>query len=429
MRRRRLLALLAAYAAAPRAAARDAALQGLTEGPEAVLGVAMIARDRRGRIAFAAAHGRGVSGEGATRRERPLTLDTPARVASISKLVAMVGFMRLVGQGRLSLEADVSDVLGWRLRHPAHPDAVITAARLASHTAGLRNGRDYPVPAGRRLQDALTPGAPHYDGGSWFAPAPTRPSDFAYADVNFAVLAQLMERATGERFDRLMTRRLFAPLGLDCGYNWSGVSQRTRDLASACCRRVEGAWTPEVDALVPAAPGVRVYPPPERPDVTADDVAVGENGFAFAPQGGLRASVRDLDALARAFSRAAHGDGGVIPTAAVRRMQRPAWRWARGNGDPDRGLYHAYGLGLQVPTGRTGPAGDAFFGPGSADWRGHLGDAYGLVSGLFWNLRDGRTLSWIIPGTSRPSDETSGARSSLSPWEEAVIDAGLQRAA
>jgi CubicO group peptidase (beta-lactamase class C family) len=42
-----------------------------------------------------------------------------------------------------------------------------------------------------------------------------------------------MERRSGERFDRLMRRLVFDPLGLDCGYNWSGVSQDKRDRASA----------------------------------------------------------------------------------------------------------------------------------------------------------------------------------------------------
>ena len=70
-----------------------------------------------------------------------------------------------------------------------------------------------------------------------------------------------------------------------------------------------GAWTPQVDAAVPAAPAVRILSAPEAP-LTADDVRVGENGFAFSPQGGLRASVRDLDALARAYSRLTHGGRG-----------------------------------------------------------------------------------------------------------------------
>ncbi|MGO1892411.1 MAG: serine hydrolase, partial [Luteimonas sp.] len=54
---------------------------------------------------------------------REVTVDDPSRVASISKLVVAIGVMRLVEAGELDLEADVSGLLGWNLRHPEFPDA------------------------------------------------------------------------------------------------------------------------------------------------------------------------------------------------------------------------------------------------------------------------------------------------------------------
>ena len=432
MHRRSLLAAAGATAALAAAPARPqpprTALAVLADPSRAdsVLGVGMIARGRDGRVVLAEAQGRGVLGEGPTRRERAFTLDTPVRVASISKLVAMTGFMRLVERGAIGLDDDVSRTLGFRLRHPAHPDVAITPRRLASHTAGLRNGEAYPVPVGRRLQDALTPGAPLFENGGWFAPPSAGPDAFAYADVNFAVLAQLIERLGGERFDRFMTRTLLRPLRLDAGYNWSGVGQARRDLASACCRKSDGVWSPQVDAVVPPAPQVRILAAPDRPGLTADDVRLGENGFAFSPQGGLRASVRDLDRLARAYGGVARGArGGPLTPSSLAQMQAPAWRHDGRNGDTTNGFYRAYGLAVQIPTGIDGAGGDAFFGPGSSDWRGHFGEAYGLVSGLFWNTKDGRTLSWIINGTPSEAKDAPGRRSALTAWEEAVIDAGL----
>lgn len=412
--RRSVLGLLVAAAAVgPGVRAAEAALAALADpaNPDGVLGVGVVARDGRGRVRLAEAHGRGVLGEGDGRRERPFTLDTPVRVASISKLVAMSGLMRLVERGRARLDADVSEALGWRLRHPAHPGAPITAAMLASHTSGLRNGADYPVPVGRRLQDVLTPGGAAFEA-DWFAPAAQPPGFFAYADVNFAVLAQVMERASGERFDRLIRRTVLVPAGVDAGYNWSGVSQAARDRASAACRRVAGAWTAQTDAVVPSAPGVRVLAAAAE---TADDYRIGENGFAFSPQGGLRASVRDLDRLAQAFRR----------DLRVARMARPLWTHDGANGDTTRGYYRAYGLGVQIPLGVEGPGGDAFFGRRSTDWRGHFGEAYGLVSGLWWNVRDGRTLAYVINGLPREASASPGRRSAATPWEETVIDAAL----
>ena len=391
--------------------------------PDTVMGVGVIARDGGGAVVLEQAHGSGLRMIDGGLQTRAFTLDTPMRIASITKLVAMTALMTLVEAGRLSLDDDAGDLAGFRLRHPAHPDIHITPAMLASHTSGLRNGPSYPVPLGHGLLEAFTPGGRHFDDGGWFAQASEPPGFFTYADVNFAVLAQIAERVSGERFDRFLKRTTLDPLALEAGLNWSGVSDAVRARASAAGRLIDGVWAPQVDGEVPPFPAIRVTTSPEAPDLTADDYRPGENGFVFSPQGGLRASVRDLDRLARSYA----GHDGVTPLVSretVERMSAPLWTWdpASPNGHTDRGLLQSYGLSVHIPTGRDG---DAFFGPGSQDWRGHFGIAYGLQSGLFWNRRDGRTLTYIISGTPRDGEGLSGARSAASPWEESIFDAAL----
>ncbi|MDP1911934.1 serine hydrolase [Brevundimonas sp.] len=410
---------------AARAKADALALGGLADParPDTVMGVGVIARDGGGAVVLDQAHGSGRLTIDGGLRTRPFTLDTPMRIASITKLVAMTALMTLVEAGQLSLDDDAGDLAGFPLSHPAHPDIRITPAMLVSHTSGLRNGPSYPVPVGRPLAEAFTPGGRHFDEGGWFAPVSEPPGFFTYADVNFAVLAQIAERVSGERFDRFLKRTTLDPLGLDSGLNWSGVSDAVRARASAACRLINGVWAPQVDGEVPPAPAIRVTTPPEAPGLTADDYRPGENGFVFSPQGGLRASVRDLDRLARSYA----GHDGAPPLVSretLDRMSAPLWTWdpARPNGHTDRGLLQSYGLSVHIPTGRDG---DAFFGPGSQDWRGHFGIAYGLQSGLFWNRRDGRTLTYIISGTPRDGEGLSGARSAASPWEEVIFDAAL----
>ena len=429
MHRRTLLTAAAALVAAP-ASARGGGSDGgplaaLTDpaNPDGVLGLAVIARGPDGAVTLSAAHGLGMTEGDGGPTTRPFTLDTPMRIASISKLVAMTGLMTLVEAGRLSLDDDVSDLVGFPLRHPAHPGVRITPAMLASHTSGLRNGPSYPVPVGRDLAEAFTPGGRHFDDGAWFAPASEPPGFFAYADVNFAVLAQIAERISGERFDRFMTRTVLAPLGLDAGYNWSGVSDAARARASACCRRLDGVWAAQVDGEVAAAPAIRVLAADDQPGLTAEDYRVGRNGFVFSPQGGLRACVSDLDRLARFYA----GSGPppsrpIVSRESLDRMATPLWRHDGANGHTDRGLLQSWGLSVHVPTGRDG---DAFFGPGSVDWRGHFGIAYGLQSGLFWNRRDGRTVSYMISGTSRDGEGLSSTRTAASPWEETILEAAL----
>lgn len=396
-------ALLCSAAARGDAGALEAVLNPPGGPPMASAGI--IARHGDGRVALRLAGGQAFGPAG----PRPFALDQPFRVASVSKMIAAAAFAPLALAKGLDLDGDASPLVGFRLRHPAHPDVAITPRMLLSHTGGLRNGKTYPVPLGRKLEAAFLPGGRHYDDGAWFGPAEHRPGDwFAYADVNFALVAQMLERASGERFDLHLNRVLFRPLGLDVGYNWSGVSQARRARAAAAVHRDGGQWTTQVDAAVPEAPKIAFTRPPEAPGLEAADYRVGDNGFVFSPQGGLRLSVEDMDRLARMFTAGGHWQGReVVPRAALEAMQTRAWTFdpARPNGETDDGFLQGYGLGCEAPLGRPGPHGDAFFGPDSADWRGHFGDAYGWITGLFWNRRDGRTLVYALngmPETGRP---------------------------
>ena len=112
-------------------------------------------------------------------------------------------------------------------------------------------------------------------------------------------------------------------------------------------------------------------------------------------------------------------------------METPVWRYdpnhpngETGEGGADDGVFEGYDLGVEIPQARHAKAGDAFFGPGSEHWRGHLGDAYGWMTGLFWNLRDGRTVVWAANGM-RETERPRGRRSALTPAEETLIDLGL----
>ena len=136
--------------------------------------------------------------------KRSISADDPVRVASISKLVTAIGAMRLVEQGKLDLDADLSPLLGWQLRHPAFPDTPITLRLLLSHRAGLTDAAGYyAIPLDGSLRDTTD------DPRAWDdAHAPG--TFFRYTNLNFAVVASAMERATGERFDKLMQRLVFA---------------------------------------------------------------------------------------------------------------------------------------------------------------------------------------------------------------------------
>lgn len=105
----------------------------------------------------------------------------------------------MVDAGVIDLDRDVSGYLGWRLRNPAFPDNPISLRLLLSHQASLLDGADeYVIPLGDTLRDRLA--APQL-WDSAHAPGSGR---FHYANMNFPVVASVIEAATGERFDRVM---------------------------------------------------------------------------------------------------------------------------------------------------------------------------------------------------------------------------------
>ena len=125
--------------------------------------------------------------------KRAISIDDPVRIASISKLVLAIGVMRLVEQGKLDLDADVSTTLGYTLRNPAYPQAPITLRLLLSHRASLTDAAGYwQVPLDgefrKLLDDPKAWDAAHAPGAYW-----------RYANVGFPLIGAVIERATGDR--------------------------------------------------------------------------------------------------------------------------------------------------------------------------------------------------------------------------------------
>ena len=319
---------------------------------------------------------------------RPVTVDDPVRVASISKLVVAIGVMRLVEQNRLDLDTDVSTYLGWRIRNPHFPDQAITLRLLLSHRASLTDATDYVLPLDADMRERLA------DPAAWSATAAPG-TRFAYANWGFPIVAAVMERATGERFDRLMQRLVLAPLKIDACYNWASCPPATVTRAVVLYR--DGK--PVRDDHHGSAPVCPVNPARDG----ACDLSTwraGANGAIFAPQGGLRISARGLARIGRLLLGRGTVDGvRLLSPGSVATLARPLWTFdggngATGEGADGNGFYCRYGLGVTLTaTPRPGCRDDPF---GDGLTRiGHAGDAYGLRSGLWIDPARGTGVAYF----------------------------------
>ncbi|GAA0487296.1 hypothetical protein GCM10009096_32710 [Parasphingorhabdus litoris] len=326
------------------------------------------------KVSFDGDHIATVAIQGLSNREtgRALMADDPVRIASISKLFVSLAVMRLTEKKLLKLDADVSDYLGWQLRNANYPDIPITLRQLLSHQSGLRDGINYALPMDVKLENELK------DPRAWDADHPPG-QYFTYSNLNFPVIAAVMEAATGKRFDQIMKEELFDPLALDACFNWTLCSDQ-KIMAAVTLYRANG------DVARDDLRGIREacsVVPESNGGCDLRNYQLGKTGSIFSPQGGLRISARDLAKAGQMFLL---NDGSFLSPASIATMTHPAWQYDGTNGNSEDGYFCAYGLAVHIlaAPGRRASCKDDPFGDGEMRF-GHSGEAYALKSGLWIN--------------------------------------------
>lgn len=275
----------------------------------------------------------------------PLSSDDLFRIASISKSFSATSFMQLVEAGKASLDEDISDLLGFKVRNPAYPEVVITMRMLLSHTSSINDSQGYFT------LDAINP-AQNPDWEKCFNDY--RPgTSYKYCNLNYNLTGTIIEKISGERFDHYVSNHILQPLGLYGGYN-------VDDLDSS-----RFATLYEYDAAshnFTASPAAYA----SRKEIL-EKYMMGYTTPVFSPTGGMKISAPDL---ARYMTM--HMNGGrykgkkIISKKSAKLMQTPVNREA------------GYGLALQK-TGKLIP-GEYLV--------GHTGSAYGLYSMMFFEPKD-----------------------------------------
>ncbi len=236
--------------------------------------------------------------------QTPLTTRTVMNLASVSKTTIGVSMMRLVAEGKLSLDENINQYLPFEVRNPNHPDARITLRHLATHTSGITDRRDFYASLYRPvdepdmaldslLRSYLVAGGSNYSTDNFLTVAPGRSRD--YSNLAATLAAYIVQRAAGESFDAHTRRVIFAPLGMkSAGWFWS-----------------------QVDSTVHS----RLY---EQDSTSTNRVAHYE--LTSYPDGGLRMSVDDLSRYFAMLLNNGTLDGVlIIDSASLAEMKRFHW--------------------------------------------------------------------------------------------------------
>jgi CubicO group peptidase (beta-lactamase class C family) len=170
-----------------------------------------IAFFRHGRVIWA--RGYGVADKTIN---KPVTPDTLFQAASISKSVTAFAALRLVRQGKLSLDEDVNlKLVSWKVPDNEFTKTEkVTLRRLLSHTAGMT------VPSvGGYQSGEYMPTTVQVLNGEKTSDDPVRVDrvpgkEFRYSGGGYVVVQQLMMDVTGKSFPALMRDLVFEPLGM-----------------------------------------------------------------------------------------------------------------------------------------------------------------------------------------------------------------------
>lgn len=293
---------------------------------------------------------------GRARKDMPVTEDTRFRVASVSKLVTALGCMKLCEENKLDLDMDVSDALGFTLRHPKAPDRVITLRMLLSHTAAIHDGQAYSAAlykttALRELMQGDS-FAQHMPGDEW-----------EYSNLGAGIAGCVLEGITGINFDTLMKEKVFDPLHVTASF----YPQRLGEPLADAWRVFPRSKTPPYDAQERLSRPL----PEDKPDA--------EHHWALA-HGNLCISAPDLAVIGRALMCP-----GYLTESSLRAMRAAVARFGK------RADNLSEGIGTFILKDDTISRHVIY---------GHQGLAYGAVHGLFFDPEEKRGFVMVTSGAS-----------------------------
>lgn len=312
-----------------------------------------------GELAWTASYGEAGAGTSTTS-------ETRFQAGSVSKGVAAACALRLVDQGRVSLDEDVNRYLQtWRVPEHAFGESV-TLRHLLSHTAGttVTGFPGYPVGTPIPTTAQVLAGA---------APANTAPVlvdttpgvEHRYSGGGYTVIQQLVEDMTGWSFEEAAQLLVLEPTGM---------------LRSTFAQPLPQALVPsaavghEVDGT-PLRGGWRVYP---------------EKAAA-----GLWSTPEDLAHFALALQRSLIGASGLLRPETARAMLTPQ--------------APAYGLGVRVEE------------QGDDVWFHHRGGTQGYRAYLGASAKGGYGVAVMANGEDAASllNEVLGAVFEVGGWPAA----------
>ena len=247
--------------------------------------------------------------------QKETSINTIYRIASISKTVLAIGAMKLVEDGLLDLDEDISTYLGFNVRNPNHPECKITTRMLMTQTSSITDGFDdeeltnetrvdgYNGVNGRHLGLPLTTllvpnDSVYYTDLTFDKRVPG--THFEYSNFGCGILACIVEKVANQNFDEFMKKTVFDKLDIDGSYYAYNIKHQD-DIASLY--RAGGKITGKqfIERAYKKAP-------------------IGES--YLGPAGGLFISIHNLSKIMRSFWKK---EFQVLKDETIKQMMEVNW--------------------------------------------------------------------------------------------------------
>lgn len=320
------------------------------------------------------AHGIGWADRENRTRVQP---DSQFRIASLSKSLTSAAILKLVEEGRLSLDDKAFDRLkDLKPRPGAHVNpelGKITIRNLLQHSGGWDRDKSFdPMFQSREIAAAMGIPPPAnaetiirymLEKPLQFAPG----SKYAYSNFGYCVLGRIIEKTTGERYEDFVKTRILRPAGVTA---MRLGRTRLQERAPNEVRYYGFPGQGLTQSVFPEGPSKLPWP---------------YGGWfieAMDSHGGWIASATDLARFIGAVDGRHHHPQILRPQSIQQTIARPAPPlWV--------GTDTWYGMGWSVR-----PAG------GDANWW-HTGSLDGTATLM---VRAGNGLTWVVLFNSRPKD-------------------------
>ncbi len=272
----------------------------------------------------------------------PLTDTDIFRIASISKSFSATAIMQLIADGKLSLEDDFGDLVGFKIRNPKFPNKKITLKMALSHTSSLNDSQGY------LNLDLINPDKNPDYAKCYNDYEPGK--GYQYCNLNFNLVGTIIEKKSGERFDQYIKRHVLKPLDLYGGYCVDSLDS-TRFVKLYEYHNDTRNFTLSTAAYAPRREEIKNY-------------VMGYTTPIFSPTGGMKISATDLAKYMLMHLNYGTSNGvKIIEKKYARLMQTKITE------------EEEYGLALRQ-TSTLIP---------NVKLIGHTGSAYGLYSTMFFN--------------------------------------------